>query len=126
MLNLSINELKQIAKMRLIKGYNNMSEESLLSVLSESESAKYHTKYHITDHTKMKKIRKNFNKLGERFSKSKIKELRKNFYEIENKNNFFASKIKNIDKNLFELEESPFEFSESFYFSFYYDYDSDE
>ena len=107
MLNLSINELKQIAKMRRIKGYNNMPEESLLSVLSESESAKYHTKYHITDHTKIKKIRKNL-------------------YEIENKNNFFASKIKNIDKNLFELEESPFKFSESFYFSFYYNYDADE
>ena len=107
--------------MRRIKGYNNIPEESLLSVLSESESA-----YHITHHTKIKKIRKNFNKLGDRFSKSKIKELRKNLYEIENKNNFFTSKIKNIDKNLFELEESPFKFSKSFYFSFYYDYDADE
>ena len=40
MLNLSSNELKQIAKMRRIKGYKNMSKERLLSVLSESESAK--------------------------------------------------------------------------------------
>ena len=40
MLNLSLNELKQIAKMRDIKGCNNMSKERLLSVLSKSESAK--------------------------------------------------------------------------------------
>ena len=40
MLNLPLNELKQIAKMRCIKGYNNMSKGRLLSVLSESESAK--------------------------------------------------------------------------------------
>ena len=38
--NLSLNELKQIAKMRRIKGYKNMSKERLLSVLDESESAK--------------------------------------------------------------------------------------
>ena len=30
MLNLSLNELKLIAKIRGIKGYNNMSEEVLL------------------------------------------------------------------------------------------------
>ena len=40
MLNPSLNELKQIAKMRRIKGYKNMSKERLLSVLNESESAK--------------------------------------------------------------------------------------
>ena len=40
MLNLSLNKLKQIAKMRRIKGNNNMSKERLLSVLSGSESTK--------------------------------------------------------------------------------------
>ena len=40
MLNLSLNELKLVARSRSIKGYNNMSKERLLSVLSESESAK--------------------------------------------------------------------------------------
>ena len=39
MLNLLLNELKQIAKMRRIKGYNNMSKERLMSVVSELESA---------------------------------------------------------------------------------------
>ena len=33
--NLSLNELKQIAKLRPIKGYKSMSKERLLSVLDE-------------------------------------------------------------------------------------------
>ena len=37
MLNLSLNKLKQIAKMRRIKGNNNKSKERLLSFLSEIE-----------------------------------------------------------------------------------------
>ena len=35
MLNLSLNELKLVAKSRGIKGYKSMSEERLLSALSE-------------------------------------------------------------------------------------------
>ena len=38
MLNLSLNELKLIAKSRVIKGYKRMSKERLLSGLNESES----------------------------------------------------------------------------------------
>ena len=38
MLNLSLNELKLVAKLRGIKGYKIMSKEKLLSALSESES----------------------------------------------------------------------------------------
>ena len=37
--NLSLNELKQISKMRRIKNYKNMYKESLLSALDESASA---------------------------------------------------------------------------------------
>ena len=40
MLNLSLNELKLIAKSRRIKSYKNMSEERLLSAVNESESEK--------------------------------------------------------------------------------------
>ena len=58
MLSLSLNELKQIARMRGIKGYNNMSKERLLSVLSESESAK------SLDNAKIKKIKEDFNELS--------------------------------------------------------------
>ena len=57
MLNLSLNELKQIAKMRRIKGYNNMSKERLLSVLSKSESTK------SLHNVNIKKIREDLNKL---------------------------------------------------------------
>ena len=37
MLNLSLKELKLVAKSRGIKGYKSMSKERLLSALSESE-----------------------------------------------------------------------------------------
>ena len=60
MLDLSLSELKQFAKMRRIKGYNNMSKERLLSVLSKSESEKVKK---TLDNAKIKKIRKDFNKL---------------------------------------------------------------
>ena len=43
-----------------------------------------------------------------RFSKSKIKEIKINFYEIENKNNRFTPEIKQIEKNLLELENNLF------------------
>ena len=37
MLNLSLNELKLVAKSKGIKSYKSMSKEKLLSALSESE-----------------------------------------------------------------------------------------
>ena len=37
-LNLSLNELKLVVKIRGIKGYKTMSKEKMLSALSESES----------------------------------------------------------------------------------------
>ena len=60
MLNLSLNELKLVAKKRGIKGYKSMSKERLLSALSESESV---------ESKRLKKIREDFNKLRDRFSK---------------------------------------------------------
>ena len=77
MLNLSLNELKQIAKMRCIKGYNNTSKERLLTVLSELELAKSKRNF---DNAKIKKIREDFNKSRYKFSKSKIKEIRIFFF----------------------------------------------
>ena len=53
-LNLTLNELKQIAKVSHIKGYNNMSKDRLLSVLDESESI---------NNAKIKKIKEDFNEL---------------------------------------------------------------
>ena len=59
MINLSLNELKLIARSRHIKIFGSMSKERLLSVRSESvlvESEK------IFDNQKIKEIREEFNK----------------------------------------------------------------
>ena len=66
--------------MRRIKRYKNTSKEGLLNALDESESAK------SLDNAKIEKIKGNFNKLRDMFLKQKIKEIRKNLYEIKNKN----------------------------------------
>ena len=81
--------MKQISKMRRIKGYNNMSKERLLSVLSESESAK--NKMNLYN-VKIKKIREDFNKMRDRFLKLKMKQIKKDFYGIENKKIFLNQK----------------------------------
>ena len=102
MKNLSLNESKkQSTKIRRIKDYNNMSEERLLSVLSESELAKSNL-----NNSRVKEIRRDFNKLKVRFLKTETKEIGKILYEIE-------SKL----KNLFELEENLSKLKK------YYDYD---
>ena len=51
---------------------------------------------------------------------TKIKEIRKNLYEIENKENLSKSKINEIEKSLIELEESLLKLNN------YYDYDDIE
>ena len=66
MLNLSLNELKLVPKRRGIKDYKSMSKERLLSVLSESESVESKNSF---DDEKLKKIRKDFNKLRDRKNK---------------------------------------------------------
>ena len=120
--NLSLNELKQIMKMRRIKGYKSMSKERLLSALDESEcnSIESSRSRNNFNNARIKKIREDFNKLRDRFLKPKIKEIRRNLYEIENKKNLSKSKIKEIEQNLIELEESLFKLNK------YYDYDDIE
>ena len=70
------NILKYI---RGIKGYENMSEERLVRELNKSELVK--------ESARIKNIKKYFNVLRDRFSKLKIKELRKDFYRTENNKN---------------------------------------
>ena len=84
MLNLSLNELKLIAKGRGIKGYKSMSKERLLSALNESKSVKSENDF---DDERLKTIREKFNKSRDKFLKPKIKEIRRNLYEIKNKKN---------------------------------------
>ena len=62
-----------------------MSNEKLLSALSESESAESATSLSSFDDERLTKIRKDFNEL--RFSKPQRKEIRKNLYDIKNPKN---------------------------------------
>ena len=91
MSNLSLNEPKQIAKMRRIKNYKNMSKERLLSALNESESVESGNKF---DNARIKKIKRDFNKLRYEFSKSKIIELRKNLSDIKKTKKIFLNQTK--------------------------------
>ena len=75
MLNLSLNELKLVAKSRGIKGYKSISKERLLSVLSESKLVGSETNF---DDERLKKIKEEFNNLRDRFLKSNLKEIRRN------------------------------------------------
>ena len=104
MLNLSLNELKLIAKSRGIKDYKSMSEERLLSSLTESESVKESEKNF--DDARIEKTKKDFYELRDRLSKPKIKEIRKDLYRIENKKNLSIPKIKEIEKNISKLEKN--------------------
>ena len=85
MINLSLNELKLVAKSRGIKDYKSMSKEELLTTLSKSESVESATLLgkNSFDDERLKKIRKDLiNELRDRFSKLQIKEIRKNLYDI--------------------------------------------
>ena len=107
MLKLSRKELKVIAKIRGIKGYKSMYEDRLLSALKASESLKESEKPKIYfSKARIEKITKEFNESRHKFSKSKINEIRRNLYEIENEKNLFTSKIKEIERNPTELEEN--------------------
>ena len=57
MLDLSLDELKLVAKSRGIKGYNSMSKERLLSALSKPKLIKNNF-----DNKRLKEIRKYINK----------------------------------------------------------------
>ena len=67
------NALKT-AKICLIKGYQ------VLLMNQNQQGAE-----EILDNARIKKIRENFNELSDKFLKPKIKEIRRNLYETENK-----------------------------------------
>ena len=94
--NLPLNELRLIAKMRRIKNCKNMSKEKLLSPLDESESTDSRNNF---DNGRIKKIREDINKLRDRFLKPKIKEIRRNLYEKENKKNLSKSNKRDWTKS---------------------------
>ena len=82
MLNLSLKELKLIARSRHIKSYKTMSKERLLSALNKSKSAESKKNLHNAG---IKQIK-------DRFLKPKIKEIEENLLELEES----LSKLKNM------------------------------
>ena len=76
-----------------------MYEERLLTALDGSESVESKNNF---DDARIKELKEDFNKLRYGFSKLKIKEIRKNLYEIKNPKNLFKSKIKEIEQNPIE------------------------
>ena len=106
-LELSSEELKEIAKIRGIKGYKSMSKGELLNALTPSKPAKKGKKPETNfSKARIEDIRKEFNESRYRFSKLKMKEIRKNLYQTENEKNPSESKIKEIERNLTELDEN--------------------
>ena len=81
--NLSQNELEQIEKMRHIKNYKSMSKEGLLIALLKSEHSHAELYKIKSNNAKTEETKKIFNELRDRFSRSKIKEIRKKFYGKE-------------------------------------------
>ena len=63
MRNVSRNELEQIAKMRRIKNYNNMSKEELLIALLKSNQSLAELQKSNSNNAKTEEIRKLFNEL---------------------------------------------------------------
>ena len=113
MINLTLNDLKLIAKSRSVKDYKNKPEEDLIKILSEPKPKISLSK------KKIKQIKKDFSELRHRFSKSKINEFRRSFYNIKIQKNLSTPEIKETEKNLLELEKSLYNLK-------YYDYDNNK
>ena len=63
----------------------------MLNTLNESESEEGENNFYDE---RTKKIKKDFNELRDKFVKLKTEDIRRNLYEIENKNNLSTQKVK--------------------------------
>ena len=119
MINLSLKELRLIAKSRNISDYKNKSKEDLTEALRELEpkpdtkpkalkiTPKPEPKMEIkVNRKKLEKLRKDFDELRHKFSKKEIDRYRKAFYVAKNKKYLSESEIKKTNKNLTKLKKS--------------------
>ena len=135
MKNLSFDELRLIAQIRIISDYENKSKEDFIKALSEtkqetpkpetlkSEKLKPETlkseklkpktpkpeniKSEIrVNKKKLKKLRKDFDELRHKFSKKEIDRYRKAFYVAKNKKYLSKSEIKKTNKSFNKLKKS--------------------
>ena len=117
--NLSINVLKQMAMVRHIKNYKDMSREDLLIALIKSNQS--HTELLKIDNsnTEIRETKKNFNNLRDNFSREEIKKSWEKFHkkelvynhlkEIEQKEGLTMKEkrvLKNIKKYFKKLKEN--------------------
>ena len=72
---------EQLQKWEILEAIESISKEKLISSINESKPVKEKN----FDDATIKKIKKDFNELRDRLSKPKIKEIRKDLYEVENK-----------------------------------------
>ena len=89
MQNLSQNELEQIAKTRRIKNCKNMSKEVLLFPLLKSKQTLAELYKSKSINAEIEETKKTFNELRKKFSKSKIREIRKKIYGKERIEQYF-------------------------------------
>ena len=85
-INLSLDQLKLVAKNKNIKGYKDKSEEDLIKVLSKPKP-----KVSIPK-KKIKKIKKDFSELRHKFSEEEIDKFGKSIYQIKNLKIFLQKK----------------------------------
>ena len=67
-------------KIKILKDYENKSEDDLIKIILSKK--------------RIKDIEKKFNESRYKFSKSKINEIRRSFYDIKKPKNLLGSKIK--------------------------------
>ena len=72
---------EQLQKWEILETIESISKEKLISSINESKPVKEKN----FDDARIKKMKKGFNELRDRLSKPKIKEIRKDLYEVENK-----------------------------------------
>ena len=89
MLKLLRNELEQIAKIRHIKNYKNISKEGLLLALLKSECSLAKSYKSNFSNVEIEKIRKKFNALKGGFSRSKIRKIKEKLCKITENIFFF-------------------------------------
>ena len=131
-MNLSLDELRLIGQAKYISDYKNKSKEDLIKVLSETKpkpkpepkieiKPKQEPKIEIkpkpepkpqpkikikVNKKKLKNLRKDFYELRHKFSRTETNEYRKAFYDTKKYKNLSISEIKKLNKSLNELKKS--------------------
>ena len=98
-------ELEQIAKIRRIKNYEEMSKEGLIiSLLKSKQSiAEFFNNNNLVDDDKISDIRRILNRLRDIITRRYRKEIKEKLYEIENNENPSEAEKEKNDEYLRKL-----------------------